>query len=258
LLLFATLGFGLCKQNAEGKEPYPGADKIAKEAERLFVVLAIDTNGRNAERLGILQDGWNMKRFFQDAFSNVKEEPGRSNRLRLTVLDGKNCNPDTVLGHIRSLNCKSTDSIFFYYSGHGAIPTGKFASSHFLAMKAGNLLRSQLATALEGTNCQLQIIMTDCCASFVDIPKHIVNNQIKGFGPTEGKVSVKEGRFVPNWRIVRALMLQHTGKLNINASLRGEPALGNPHGGPFTMALLASMASTWMGPYVPNSAATNV
>ena len=126
---------------------------------------------------------------------------GREKRLSLTVLEGKDATPEAVLKYYSGLKVGPSDTVLFYFSGHGAVDR---ARGHVLVLGEKLLWRSDVQDAIKGTKPRLAICLTDCCAGYGDELPEV---------PREVKVS---------WATVESLLFRHQGVVDINACSIGE------------------------------------
>lgn len=142
---------------------------------------------------------------------------------------GFNFSHDAILKHYTALRQDSdfnpkTDTILFYYSGHGFHDREK---GHFLRTPGKVLLRTELREAVLNCQPRLAVIITDCCQQVKALPT------VNLFGASAAS------------EIVDALFFKPVGFIDINSCSQGQLAGGGAPkaGGFFTKALFDLMAS---------------
>jgi hypothetical protein len=130
------------------------AQAAPTELKKVHVLLVFD----NADKY--LQDSlridiWRMKRFVQEQFP---EE-----RCTFEVLTGERASRDGILGHYRNGKVSSSEGLFFFYGGHGALDPTK--RPYFKLTHGKVLYRSELRQTMEATGAGLVVLLTDCCSN---------------------------------------------------------------------------------------------
>lgn len=142
------------------------ASQAKGAATRLHIILVIDAAAANVGR-GALVNKKLMSEVINKSFKGHEER--LASWTNIVASDSFDLTPDAVLKDIEALDVRSTDSIFFYYCGHGAWETERLPSGdekgQFLAMSGGNLFRSDLRTALVKKHPYSIVMLTDCCSS---------------------------------------------------------------------------------------------
>jgi hypothetical protein len=138
-----------------------------------------------------------------------------AHRRTLQVLQGENATPQNVLQYYRDIENGPADTLLFYYAGHGAIDNDL---GHVLTMQTANLSRKTLVGTIQSKQARLNVILTDCCSVFGEIPAAYARS---GLDPLT----------------VRYLFFRHRGTVDLTAADLGQPAYGNQFGGIFTNAL---------------------
>jgi hypothetical protein len=145
LLSFATLG-----------DARPAAQPGTDEAARVRILLVLDTDDRQGATWG--QDGDNMR----GLLDGMLKREQLAGRFTLEVLTGPDVTPQRILDHYRRQPADPSQTLLFYYSGHGGWHARR---GHFLALHRGPLYRSDLGTAMAQSKPRLQIMLTDCCSN---------------------------------------------------------------------------------------------
>ena len=143
------------------------------------------------------------------------------------VLSGKQVTAGEIVETMRNATIKQEDSVLFFYSGHGAFDRN--TQGHFLTLNhSAPLARSTVKNAILAHNPNLTVMITDCCASIVDLPLP---------EPPGGGAGLAGGRF-NGYPILRELFFNTNGLVDITSSRPGQVSLGLGNGGLFTNALL--------------------
>jgi hypothetical protein len=200
-------------------------------ASRVRILLVADTNGAGADLHAFGKDRINLEKALKVAL----REQHLEDRYTLDVLEGGDATPAKVLEYYRNLKTETSETLFFYYSGHGG--TDK-TTGHFLAMSAGNLSRSELRSAMAAHHPRLLLLLTDCCA----------NDTISS--PTFPTITNadKENRLVKrpqtaqkhkHGELARQMFFTQRGVVDVNACQTGSLSFSVDHqGGHFTFALI--------------------
>ena len=138
---------------------------------------------------------------------------------------------------IRALRPARDDVVFFYFSGHGGMISDSDRRTFLIVSDPANpsrgakLLRADLEADIDAHNCQLKLIITDCCS-----------NHAKETG-TRNHVTFATVRGVTS-KTIRNLFGEHKGLLHINGATEGQYgwSLGVGKAGIFTDALMSSIA----------------
>jgi Caspase domain len=198
----------------------------APEQKRLLALLVIDTNSNLAESVAC--DLHTMECLLRN---NIPE-----GRLEVKILKKDEVTREKILDHYKKLDVKPTDALLFFYAGHGATDPDL---GHCLVLQHSNdkqerkyrlLARRELRDVMQEKQPGLVVILTDCCSNIVRLK--------------ESKRPVSE--FVTPkvvTPVVRNLLFQHRGIVDISASTN-EPSWGDDRqGGLFTRSLRATMES---------------
>jgi hypothetical protein len=158
------------------------------EAKRLRVLLVLDTEDRMGATWGL--DGQNMKHTLEA----LLRKQGLQDRFTLDMYTGTKVTPESVLTYYKNLKTDSSESLLFYYSGHGGYHVKK---GHFLAFTNGRLYRNDLLKAMNLRKPQLRVLLTDCCANYVsgndppprpNVPTVAVQDRVKRQEPPGARV----------------------------------------------------------------------
>jgi hypothetical protein len=157
-----------------------------------------------------------------------------ADRLHIVKLSRNGFNPSSILTAIEDLPIGGNDAIVFYYSGHGGNDREK---GHYLLFPHANsdplLFRSKLRSALQGRQ-RLTVILTDCCAVSMNIPKTIF--PMPTFPEQSDRIS----------RLFEGLFFEERGLIDITSSSPGEASisLSDGSGSIFTISLCRLLNSS--------------
>jgi hypothetical protein len=181
----------------------------------LRALLVIDTNSSKLKE-SVAQD--------QKRMLGLLESCVPKNRLELKVLSGNEVTPEKILDYYRGLDTSDKETLLFYYAGHGLTePNGR----HLFPLQegqAGKLYRDDLRQAMVSKGAGLVVILTDCCGNPVRLPPQ--NKKRDMFSPAR--------KMHP---VVRCLLFQHRGIVDITASTNNESWGDDNEGGIFTRTL---------------------
>jgi hypothetical protein len=223
--IFCCVPLTLAAVAAQAAQP----QSAAEEQATLHILLVADTTDESVGK-SCITDLTRVKQFFVEP-TNIP----KNRQVVLTFLTGDPPPPaaagalkysrDAILAYYKKLatngEMKATDTIFFYYTGHGAYDPVK---GHFLAQFGDlehSLLRSELRTAIQQCRPRLTVIVTDCCANEVSLgvanPRGLTDNKAK---------------------VVENLFFKPTGIVDINSSSQFQESAGTADdGGFFTFVL---------------------
>lgn len=133
-----------------------------------------------------------------------------------TTLDGSKCTAEGIRNAIASLDVQSSDSVFFYYQGHGAYDPAHAANDpsfgHHLQLPDEGLLRKEVLFRISAKHPRMTVLVTDCCN---------VESKVK-----EPRRAVAElvSREISGWTSLEELLLCYRGVVDLSATSRGEYA----------------------------------
>lgn len=180
------------------------------QAYTLHLILACDQDAGNIGE-SVMADYKNMKKYFSDSFE----------QLDLVPLSTRNLTIDSIYKAIESMNVKSSDTVLFYYSGHGAYDYSR--GTQLLTLNSGNISRIDLLKKLREKHAKLLIVLTDCCNV---IPEGLANI------PDSSKMPQRGGNGLEK------LFREASGELDITSSRISEFSIGGEDGGYFTKLFL--------------------
>lgn len=212
-----------------------------RPATRVRVLLACDTDASKIAP-GVAINRRRMEEYFADAFR------GRETLAEVTTLAGSDVTAEKILGYYRGLDSQPTETLVFYYSGHGGSSKQGDQLEHYLALTHGRpLMRAELRRQMEERPHQSVILLTDCCSTSVGVS----DEQIKEYRQRNpGLFGDDDPLGMPGGvdrRTTDSLWLRHTGAIDLTAATltRDQYAWINNDrlGGFFTYALLRLLRS---------------
>jgi hypothetical protein len=211
-------------------------------ATRVRVLLVCDTDAGGGIAKGVRVNQSRMEKFFRDAFN--------SQILDLRTFTGDKVSPGGVLDYYRNLSSAASDTLVFYYSGHGQSPGGATNPNpeHYLAMTRGWLERSQLRNEMAKRPHQCLILLTDCCSSHTGYDPEQMRRTREKLKDLFGHFCVTSFE-VPNGfdrNTVDYLFRRHEGTIDITAATPSRDQFAwntDQIGGFFTVALVTVLRS---------------
>jgi hypothetical protein len=205
-------------------------------AQRIYVLAVADTSEKSRMSFST---GPDLQYIFDAFYANV---PGQQwlyyNNPLMDQADGTSrphanpwLGPDVhadlagldqkILEAIERCPAGPRDTIFVYYSGHGAHDS----KGHFLVMPDGTarLYRDQILSKLEQKKPRLAVLMTDSCSTQAPV----------GIGAGTSAMFMAPDRISP---LFDNLFLKSRGVVDLNSSSEGEIAIGAIGGGLLTLA----------------------
>lgn len=186
---------------------------VSASAQTIHLILAADLRGGDQApdsgvswRQGIACDAENIKSVF------LAQVPFRN--FRLTEINGEEVTPESILESVKSLEVEPDDTLVFYYSGHAAYDDRRDTGHYFQLMtRSGEptaLARTEVLRALGAKKARLNVLLTDCCNVFADLPQRTTSISRSANRPAE---------FSP---LMRRLFLAPAGTVDITSSGIGE------------------------------------
>jgi Caspase domain len=211
----------------------------ATPATRVRVLLTCDTDAGGEIATGVAVDLRMMEAFLGDAFR------GRPGVCEVAKLTGAGLTAENILAHYRNLPSSPTETLVFFYAGHGGFYAGHGdmgPGKHLLALSHGpSLNRAYLVAEMRMRPHQCLILLTDCCSNTTDIDKAQIQqhrNQIVPLLGDDLPLDIPAG-FDP--RTVEWLLLRHTGTIDLTAATPSRDQFSwttDRTGGFFTYALV--------------------
>ena len=175
-------------------------------AAKIHLILAADISSADAVGGVVASDTYNLRQLIEN---NVA-------RHRLNIIDlqdkrrGNQLTKDDVLREIRNLNANSDDTIFFFYSGHGAFDAA--AGQYFALASQEQILRSEVLDAMKSKRTRLSVLISDCCYNQADLTT-------KHASPTS--LPQPRGEMKGLKPLVEKLFFEAEGVVDITASEKG-------------------------------------
>lgn len=206
---------------------------VSAGAQTIHLIIAADLRGGDyasdsgaSWRQGIACDAENIKSVF------LAQVPFRN--FRLTEICCEDVTPESILESVKSLEVEPNDTIVFYYSGHAAYDDQRDTGHYFQLMardgKPTALARTDVLRAMSDKKPRLNVLLTDCCNVFADLPVR---------EPSVPRGANRPADFSP---LMRRLFLAPTGTVDITSSGIGEMSFvdssGKNRGSCFTWPLV--------------------
>lgn len=203
------------------------ADRSPQPAIHLHAILVGDT--MDAElKTGPSHDLARVRRLLEDSFTK--------HECTITELKDGEARAKKLFETIEGLKVtEGKDTVFIYISSHGQLDGKK---RHILKLSDGRVNRGELVECIWRKKPQLGVLLTDACAVRADfVPRDLLtlDNWIEG---KKLAARLKKGGPLPtNRQMVRRLLLEHQGMVDINSCQQGAEAASDPEqGGFFTIA----------------------
>ncbi len=194
--------------------------QVPTEATRLHIILAVDSHAQGIGPMTVISARKLDARLRDIIYDPAKPQRAKKFTLSYVGLDDNLLDANQIKTQIAGLSVSPTESIFFYYAGHGAIdPQG----NRILQLSGGTMYRSELIRALQAKGARSVVLVTDSCSSYIE-PKFM-----------EG---VGGGQIPAEWKVFEDLFFRQQGLIDVTASLAGTFAWFDGHiGGYFTSAM---------------------
>jgi len=197
---------------------------IPVAAQTLHLVIVADVNSNLKE--SVTADGENIAQLFSD---NIPPQ-----QLKIMTFMPRELTPTIIKQKITGLNVGTSDTIVFYYSGHGAYDS----EGHFCSITNPNqpnanpnrLYFIEIQAAVEQHQPRLAVYIRDCC--FVNVE------------PRQGAtIAGARSDYVPTvvTPLFDNLFFRRDGVVDIMAAEKNYPSWGFFHGGIFTLAFVATL-----------------
>jgi hypothetical protein len=191
-----------------------------RPATRVRVLLACDTDAAGGIAPGVGIDLRMVENFFLDAFR------GRPGVCEVVKLTGARLTAANVLNHFRNLPSGPTETLVFYYAGHGGMVGGPYGEHHLALTHGPWVRRADLVAEMRKRPHQCLILLTDCCSNTTPFdPKQYEESRQRASRllgePQRGSLSGFNPFQMPGGvdpRTVEWLFLRHTGTVDITAA----------------------------------------
>ncbi len=184
------------------------------DASRCHILIVADTEDEQIGQLCHL-DGKRL-------YNTLRDEIPRIRRGDIRILKGKAATKKEIVSLYESLEVKPTESIFFYFTGHGAQVRG---GDHVLKMADGELFkRTELRDLLRAKEARLTVMITDSCSNTIpEQPSYAMAPRMMG---------------IIDYDVCRFLFFRHAGFVDINSATPPQEAvMVEKRGSFFTYAL---------------------
>lgn len=163
-------------------------------------------------------------------FTTHVREQAWGARLNLVDLAGRQATSERFWAELDRIATGTgrDDVVVVYFTGHGGMDT-ESRRPYLLACDDTYIDRARLSERLRALDCKLRILLTDCCSNYL-------------------KVEVAEGsEDVVGDRMLKRLLLHHSGFTDVTAASPGQFAYATTIGGYLTMCLANDMIRypTW-------------
>ena len=211
------------------------------DATRVHVLVACDTDAGGGISPGVKLNRDRMEKVLTDGFR------GRDKVADITVFTGANVTRDRILSYFQNLDSRASETLVFYYSGHGGSrPAGK-EFQHYLALTHGTaLFRADLRRTMESKPHQSTILITDCCSNHKRYDRRQMERARHELAYLFGEDDPAQMPSDVDRRTIDCLFLRHTGVIDITAASpsRDQFSWSNDQiGGLFTYALVRALRS---------------
>jgi len=189
--------------------PDPGQSEQQGQGtlKKIHLILAADVSSNDSVGSVVAADTYNLRQLLENNVAG-----GRLNIIDLQdKRSGSQLTKNDMLREIRNLNVSSDDTIFFFYSGHGAFDSAQ--GQYFALAAQEQVLRSEVIDALKTKRARLSILISDCCYNQADLTaKHARPQQIQ----IQSRGEIKGLR-----PLVEKLFFETEGVVDITASEKG-------------------------------------
>jgi hypothetical protein len=213
--LVALLALGLTSST---RADPPGSSP--PDLKKVRVLLAIDTNSDLAA--SVRHDQQRVETFLRGHIP-----PGRYD---LKILQGSQVTREAILNYYQSLKTGPDEALLFFYAGHGVTDSRLGPCFEPQQTKVPLIPRADVRRAMEQKHAGLVILLSDCCS---------VRLQRKGYEGTPALPATPRRQEPTTFHpMVRCLLFQHRGVVDITAAVEGTGSFGDDFsGGVFTHAL---------------------
>jgi len=178
-------------------------------AQRVHALIVSDTSpaagwGKYAPHVG-----FDVTYMVTMLFDNVP--PDKLEFRVVEMRENADARPQSILGALEEMQPAPEDTLFVYYTGHGASDD----RGHYFDMVGGKLYRNDLKATMNAKGARLAALLTDCC----NVRSDGERNAAAAPGPDEPL------DYTP---VFRSLFIDPSGSVDINACSPGEGAFFMP------------------------------
>jgi len=200
-------------ENIRPPQPLPFQ---SSQGPKMHLILAADVSSSDSVGSVVQSDTYNLRELLEN---NVAGD-------RLNIIDlqdkhkGKLLTKENILQEICNLNVNSDDTIFFFYSGHGAFDPkvaqndGQyFALASYIQNRETEkpVFRYEILDTMKSKNVRLSILISDCCFNEAELPTHLRPPQLP---QSRGEMKALKP-------LVEKLFFEAKGVVDITASEKG-------------------------------------
>jgi hypothetical protein len=187
-----------------------------RELKTVRALLVIDTDSNLVE--SVKHDRENMRILLKE---HIPED-----RCKVDVLEGTRVTREEILRYYRDLRTGPDEALLFFYAGHGCIDPQLGQCLQPQMNHTPLVPRADIRKAMEEKGAGLVVLLTDCCST-----------RLKAKPKVNGRRTIKDVKLHP---VLRCLLFQHRGTVDITAAEDGTGSFGDDqHGGVFTGALVS-------------------
>ena len=202
--------------------------RIFAEASRVKAVFIADNANSSARGFDNLNGPCNeslkeMTHLLELAF------PDRTDLYEITLVDRNRVHAEAIREVFRNLRVDSSETLLVYYCGHGAMSLQE-GGAYILPGIGSPMLRTELQSLMAAQRAYGSILVTDACMVKLELSSV----------PAPGNTADMQRAEATKSEVVRQLLLQNRGFIDLSAASAGEKALFTPSGGFFTRALLSA------------------
>ena len=173
----ASIDIRTVKRDLGGGDPPVGSGTA-----KMHLILAADVSSTDDVGSTVGTDTYNIRELIENNISGARlniidlQEKLQKNR------PGDKLTKEDIIKEISNLNVESDDTIFFFFSGHGAYDS--VADQYFALASQEQVFRSEVLEEMKSKNARLTILISDCCYIQQDVPAHVRPPAVRAPGGT--------------------------------------------------------------------------
>jgi hypothetical protein len=178
---------------------------------KMHLILAADISSTDNVGNIVGTDTYNIRALIENNIAS-----GRLNiidiqeKMKMNGREGKLTKED-IIKEISNLNVNSDDTIFFFFSGHGAYDS--VADQYFALASQEQVFRSEVLKEMKSKQVRLTILISDCCYNQYDVPAHL--------RPSASTARAPSGTIKGLRALFEKLFFEAEGVVDITASEKG-------------------------------------